>query len=115
MKKVLLAAFRGDLLCFVHVLLNALDMHGRGMRARILFEGASVTLVAQLADSQADFHSLYAKAKEAGLIEGACKACSAKLGALQAVQAEGLTLLGDMGGHPALGRYLDEGWTILTF
>ena len=53
--------------------------------------------------------------KAAGLIEGACRACSAKLGALEAVQAEGLTLLGEMNGHPALGRYLNEGWTVLTF
>ncbi len=113
--KVLLAAFRGDLLCFVHVLLNALDMTERGLTARILFEGASVTLVGQLADAKADFHGLYAKAKAAGLIEGACKACSAKLGALEAVQAEGLTLLGEMNGHPALGRYLNDGWTVLTF
>lgn len=115
MNKVLLAAFRGDLLCFVHVLLNVLDMHGRGLQARILFEGASVTLVARLADPADDFHGLYARAREAGLIEGACKACSAKLGALEAVRAEGLPLLGDMNGHPALGRYLEEGWTILTF
>lgn len=113
--KVLLAAFRGDLLCFVHVLLNALDMEARGLTARILFEGASVTLVAQLAEPAGDFHGLYAKAKAAGLIEGACKACSAKLGALEAVQAEGLTLLGEMNGHPALGRYLNDGWTVLTF
>ncbi|MES9995409.1 cytoplasmic protein [Desulfovibrio aminophilus] len=115
MSKVLLVAFRGDLLCFVHVLLNALDMKERGADARILFEGASVTLVAPLADPSGDFHKLYAKAKAAGLIEGACRACSAKLGALEAVQAEGLPLLDEMNGHPALGRYLAEGRTILTF
>lgn len=115
MSKVLLAAFRGDLLCFVHVLLNALDLKERGVEARILFEGASVTLVAPLADPSGNFHALYAKAKTAGLIEGACRACSAKLGALEAVQAEGLALLGEMNGHPALGRYLADGYTILTF
>ena len=30
MKKVVLFAFNGDFMCFIHVLLNALDMHEKG-------------------------------------------------------------------------------------
>ena len=30
MKKVVLFAFNGELMCFIHVLLNALDMNERG-------------------------------------------------------------------------------------
>ena len=44
MKKVALFAFNGDPLCFVHVLLNALDMNTRGMTVGIVLEGTSVKL-----------------------------------------------------------------------
>jgi len=52
---------------------------------------------------------------EQGLFFGACTACSAKLGALEAVRAEGLPLLDDMSGHPAMAGCLERGCTVLTF
>ncbi|MFA4903264.1 MAG: hypothetical protein WC600_11045 [Desulfobaccales bacterium] len=55
------------------------------------------------------------KTKEAGLIEGVCRACATKTGSLAEVQAQGLRLLDDTSGHPSLGRYLEAGFTILTF
>ena len=30
MKKVVLFAFNGDFMCFIHVLVNALDLHEKG-------------------------------------------------------------------------------------
>ena len=115
MNKVALFAFRGDLLCFVHVLLNGLDLKERGADARIVFEGESVTLVGQLEQEGTMFRPLYLKAKEAGIIDGACKACSAKLGATEAVQAAGLPLIEGVQGHPAMGDYLARGYQIITF
>lgn len=110
-----LYAFNGEMMCFVHVLLNALDMKEKGKKAIIVFEGASVTLVPELEKPDAPFGALYRKAKEAGLIEGACKACSAKLGVLDAVREAGLKLLDDMSGHPSMAAYMDKGYTVLTF
>ncbi|GAB7022487.1 DsrE family protein [Salidesulfovibrio brasiliensis] len=115
MQKVALFAFNGELMCFVHVLLNALDMKENGMDPTIVFEGASVKLVEQLANESNPFHGLYTQAKEQELIEGACKACSAKLGAVEAVQAEGLPLLDGVKGHPAMREYMEKGYQILTF
>ena len=37
MEKTVLFAFRGDPLCFVHVLLNALDLKERGQEGLIVF------------------------------------------------------------------------------
>lgn len=115
MQKVILAAFQGDAMCFVHVLLNTLDMAAKGMEARIIIEGQAVKLPPELAKPEHVFHELYQKVKTAGLIEGVCQACATKLGSLEAVKAEGLPLLSDMNGHPSLGRYLAAGYTILTF
>lgn len=115
MEKVLLCAFNGELMCFVHVLLNGLDMNEKGMEGKIIFEGASVKLIPELEKSSNPFHSLYKQAQEKGLLLGACMACSAKLGVLEAVQNAGLPLLDGMKGHPALSEYMEQGYTIQTF
>lgn len=115
MKKNALVVFNGELLCFVHVLLNALDMKERGQESTIIFEGQSVNLVAELEKANNPFHALYLKARQQNLIRGVCRACSAKLGALEAVQTAGLPLLDDMSGHPSLAAIMAQGFTVLTF
>lgn len=113
--KVALFPFNGELMCFVHVLLNALDMKERGYEVGIVIEGAATTLVPKLAEASNPMHGLYRQAREAGLIFGVCKACSAKLGVLDGVEAEGLPLLGDMKGHPSMAGYQEQGYQIITF
>ena len=115
MNKTIFFAFRGDPLCFIHVLLNALDLHEKGMEGKIVLEGESVTLIAEMAKEGHFLHQLYIKAKEQSLIIGACKACSNKLGATEAVEQENIPLIGEMSGHPAMSPYLEQGYTILTF
>jgi len=115
MQKAVLFAFRDDSMCFIHVLLTALDMEAKGFEVGIVLEGAATKLVAELAKEGHALHQLYAKAKDRDLFFGACKACSAKLGALEAIQAEGLPLLDDMSGHPGMAGYMERGYAVLTF
>ena len=49
MKKVVLFAFNGDFMCFIHVLLNALDMHEKSYDVKIVIEGSATKLVPELA------------------------------------------------------------------
>ena len=58
---------------------------------------------------------MWEKAKSAGLIEGVCKACSNKMGALEAAKDQGLALLDEMTGHPSMARYRDDGFEIVAF
>lgn len=115
MSKYLLVAFQGEQMCFTHVLLNALDMHSRGLEVRIIMEGMATQLVKILGYESHAFSGLYNQVKETGLIEGVCRACATKTGSVESAEAQGLSLLGDMSGHPSLGRYIQDGWTILTF
>ncbi|MBW2019863.1 MAG: cytoplasmic protein [Deltaproteobacteria bacterium] len=115
MKKVALFAFNGELMCFIHVLLNALDMNDRGYEVKIVIEGSATKLVPELAKEGTPMFRLYEKAKGLDLIDGACKACSNKMGTLEAVRAQGLRLLDEMSGHPSIARYRDEGFEVLTF
>jgi len=115
MGKKALFAFNGELMCFVHVLLNALDMDAKGENVKIVFEGASTALIPQLAQKQNPFHQLYAESREKGLVAGACKACSAKMQVLDDVIAQDISLLDNMNGHPSISEFQDKGYMILTF
>ena len=75
MKKVALYAFNGDPVCFIHVLLNALDMKEKGYDIKLIIEGSAARLVRVLALPEAPLHKLYEKVKEEKLIDCVCKAC----------------------------------------
>ncbi|MFP7754205.1 DsrE family protein [Thermodesulfobacteriota bacterium B35] len=113
--KTVFFAFRGDAMCFIHVLLNGLDMAEQGMEGRIVIEGEAVKLVPEMAARDHFLHQLFTRAQDNGLIVGACRACSTKLGVAEAVSASGVELIGDMSGHPAMAPWLEQGYRILTF
>ena len=115
MEKTLFFAFRDNPLCFIHVLLNALDMAEQGMEGKIILEGEAVTLVPLMADPSHFLHQLYKKARKAGLILGACKACATKLQMLDAIEKEEIPLIEGLAGHPSMSSYIKQGYTILTF
>lgn len=115
MQKVALFVFNPDPMCFIHVLLNALDMKARGHEARIVMEGASVKLIPELVKPVNPLNGLWKRNLEEGLVEGVCKACSAKLGTLEAAKEQGLTILEGMSGHPSMAAYREQGFEIITF
>ncbi|MDD4112448.1 MAG: hypothetical protein PHC56_05395 [Herbinix sp.] len=55
MKKYLFYGMTGQKMCFVHVLLNALDLKSTGNEVKIIFEGESVKLPPVL-DKEANPH-----------------------------------------------------------
>lgn len=115
MRKIALFAFNGEFMCFIHVLLNALDMHERGYDVKVVIEGAATKLIPELAQEGNPMLRLYEKAKGLDLIDGVCKACSNKMGTLEAAQSQGLRLLDEMSGHPSMARYLEEGYEVISF
>jgi hypothetical protein len=115
MKKIALFVFNGDPMCFIHVLLNALDMQSKGYECKIIIEGAATKLVSELVQEDNPMHKLWEKVKAGGLVDGVCKACSNKMGTLKSAEDQGLTFLDEMTGHPSMTRYHDAGFEIITF
>jgi len=114
-KKMVLVAFNGEAMCFMHVLLNALDMDARGHDIKVIIEGAATQLIPELGVEGAPFADLYAKVREKGLIDCVCKACAAKMEGLEAAEAQGLPICGEMKGHLSLARYIEDGYEVLSF
>jgi hypothetical protein len=94
--KIALFVFNGDPMCFIHVLLNALDMQARDDECRIVVEGAATGLISDLAGPDHPLNKLWEKT-------------------LAAAREQGLTLLDEMNGHPSMARYRSEGYEIITF
>lgn len=115
MKKFALFVFNGNPMCFIHVLLNALDMKEKGHEAKIILEGESVKLVPELYKSDNPLNKLWEKALNANLVKGACKACSSKLGTMEDAKTNNLSLLEGMSGHPAMSDYRNDDFEIITF
>lgn len=111
MKKILFYGMTGEKMCFMHILMNALDLTSQGLEVRIIFEGASVKLVPALEEEQ---NPLYLKAKNQGVIAGICLACSKVMGVYEANEKTGLPFLSDMMGHAGMAPYIQAGYEVIS-
>lgn len=111
MKKIAFFAFRGEQMCFMHILLNALDMHEKGMDVKIIMEGEAVKLIRELDSSGS---KVYKKARELNLFDCICKACSAKMGVLTYNEKSGIPINGELSGHPSMTKFIEDGYEIIT-
>jgi hypothetical protein len=114
MNKTAIFAFKGNPICFVHVLLNAIDLHDRGRAVKIILEGEATKLIIDLRKPEHPLHALYEKVKKLELIDAVCRACAIKMGALEAAEAEGLKIADEMAGHVGMAPYIEKGYTIVT-
>lgn len=111
MKKILFYAMTGEKMCFQHILLNAMDLHGTGVEVAIIFEGASVKLPSVLEEEK---NPLYLKAKENGIIKGICLACSKAMEVFEKNEKTGLPMLDDMKGHAGMKKYVEDGFEVIS-
>lgn len=107
MKKVVFFAFKGNPMCFIHVMLNTLDMQEKGYDVRVVLEGEAVKLIQEL-----DENPLFKKTIPH--IDCVCRACSAKMKVLDYNQTSQIPVCGDMDGHPSMTKYIDQGYEIIT-
>ncbi len=113
-KKVVLLAFKGELMCFAHVLLHAMDLHDKGCDVKIIIEGTAPKLLTDLDNPDKPFSDMYKKVKAAGLIDCVCKSCAAKVGAVPDIERQGLPFKGEVFGHPGLSPFLEAGYQIIS-
>jgi len=114
-KKILLVAFQGQPMCFIHVLLNGLEMQAKGHQCKIIIEGEATRLIPEIRQEGHFLNALFERMLEKGLLEGVCRACSSKMQVLEEIKNAGLPLLDDMSGHPGMTQYIEQGFEIINF
>jgi len=115
MKKIALVAYQGELMCFSHVMLYALDYAEKGYEVAVIIEGAATKLIGELAKPETPFGAQYRQLREQGLIACVCKACATKMGTCDEARSQGLLLGSDMHGHPSLEQYTRLNYEVMTF
>jgi hypothetical protein len=114
-QKFVLFAFNGDSMCFIHVILNALDLKQKGFNVKVVIEGSACKLASEFENETNPFYQKYQELKNSGLIDCFCKACSAKMNSLDVIDNIGFPTCSEMNGHPSMAKYISEGYTIITF
>lgn len=115
MRKVALFAFSPDPGCFAHVMLNALDMRDRGWEVKLVVEGEATKHISVMRNETKPFHDLFRRTLNQGLFDCVCKACATRFGVIQAAIEQRIRPYGEMDGHPAVGRYIEDGYEVLVF
>jgi hypothetical protein len=115
MKKIAVFAFNGDPICFIHVLLNTLDMKEKGYDVKLVIEGSATALIPLMVKENHPLNGLYEKVKDREMVDCVCKACANKMETLEAAEKEGLPVCGSMSGHPSMADYMEMGYQIITF
>ena len=87
----------------------------RGYEVKLIIEGSACKQIEELDDTDKPFSNLYRKVKELGILDCVCKACSNKMETHESAVSQDLNLCGELGGHPSIARYMDDGYEILTF
>ncbi|WP_321429041.1 hypothetical protein [uncultured Methanolobus sp.] len=113
-RKVAIFAFNGEEMCFIHALMNALDMKDKGYDVKLIIEGSATRLVKEAEGEKKPFTALYLKVKDAGLIDCVCRACASKMESLESAKNQELPLCDEMYGHPGMARYMDDGYEIVV-
>ena len=108
-------AFNGDPMCFVHVLLNTIDMKEKGFEVALVIEGSATRLIPEISREGHPLNKLFRQAREEGLIHCVCRACANKMGTLESAESQELAVCGTMMGHPSMGDYMDDGYEVLIF
>ncbi len=97
-----------------HLLLNAVNFHEKGHEVTTVLECASPKLLIGIADGSVKL-PLFGKAMELGIIDHACKACTAAFSATEAAEKLGVPIKGELSGHSDMLKFVEDGYSIFTF
>lgn len=103
----------GDLGRVSNAIETAKELRKANDEVKIIFEGAGIKWVPQLAQEESKLHHSFEKLKDS--IAGTCSFCSHAFGVKNAIQTTGIKLLDEFEGHPSMKHYIDNNYQVITF
>ena len=113
MKKIAIVAFKGEMPCFVHALLNLWNYHMKGYETKLIIEGMATERILDMEESSKK--ELWKSIKAANLISSVCMACSVQTNSLEAAKNQGLPIDNSLSGHSDLEPFTQSGYEIIIF
>jgi hypothetical protein len=84
-----------------------------GDDVKLIFDGAGVLWVQELAKPEHRYHGLYEELR--GQIAGICEYCAKAFRVTDAVDSQGLPYADEHHGHPSFRNLLHDGYHVLNF
>lgn len=97
----------------VNALTTAKEFKEAGDEALVVFDGAGTKWVAELSESDHQYHALLEETQD--LVAGACAYCSSAYGVRERVEQSPISLLDEYEGHPSVRRLVADGYHVVTF
>lgn len=98
-------------------LANALELVKESAEAgddtELLFDGAGVRWVPELADPEHRLHKVFQAVRDR--VAGACQYCAGAFQVKGEIRKADVPLLGEYEGHPSLRRRVADGFEVVTF
>jgi hypothetical protein len=102
-----------DLARVLNALSLTVEAAEAGDEVELIFDGAGVSWIPELADPDHKLHKMFESVKDQ--IAGACEFCSGAFEVKDEVRSAGISFLSEFQGHPSLRRRVAEGYEIVTF
>jgi hypothetical protein len=112
--KYMFLATEDNKMQLMHLLLNANNFHDKGHDVAVVLECASPKLLIGLADGSIKL-PMFDTALQNGIINHACKACTANFNATESAEKLGVSLKGELSGHSDLLKFAQDGFSIISF
>ncbi len=97
----------------VNALEAAKEFKQAGDQIQILFDGAGVTWIRELADPKHHYHSLFESVRDN--VSGVCDYCAGAFGVRELIPACNLPLSSEFEGHPSMRQLITSGFQIITY
>ena len=96
-----------------NALTSAREFKEAGDEVVVVFDGAGVRWVPELADEGHKYHGLLEEVRY--VVSGACVYCARAYGVKDQVEAASIPFLDDFRGHPSIRSLVADGHQIITF
>ena len=103
----------GDLSRAYRGLKTALEFVQAGDEVAVVFDGSGVETLAAIADPGSKLHGILTEIKSS--VEGACSFCASSHKVAEAITQAGYDLVADYQGEASVRKYVNSGFTILSF
>jgi hypothetical protein len=96
-----------------NALTTAREFQEHGDEIAVIFDGAGVKWIPELAGSDHKYHRLFEEVR--GAVAGACVYCSRAYGVKDAVEEAGVPFLDEFRGHPSIRSLIASGHQVISF
>jgi hypothetical protein len=96
-----------------NALTSAREFIEAGDDVAVIFDGAGVRWIPDLAQPDHKYHGLFEEVRDA--VTGACMYCSRAYGVKDGVESAGIAFLDEFRGHPSIRSLAASGHQVITF